>query len=74
MTETVSANEARKLTDATAERLEEKGLWRRAATRWLEVMYLPGCTDKDRASAAVRRNHCQRMATGSKPLSHFVEV
>lgn len=74
MTETVSINEARKLTDTTAERLEEKGLWRRAATRWLEVMYFPHHSDKERAAAAIRRNHCQRMAAGARVNSRLMEV
>lgn len=73
MTETVSVNEARTLTDEAAERLEEKGLWRRAATRWLEVMYSAGMTDKERAAAAVRRNLCQRMAA-AKSGTNTVEA
>lgn len=73
MAETVSINEARQLTDTLAEELEKNGLWRRAATRWLEVMYLPHQTDRIRAAAAVRRNICQRMINGSKSDSRLVD-
>lgn len=74
MSETVSLNEAKKLTDSLADQLEEKGLWRRAATRWLEVMNQPGQTDTARAAAAVRRNRCQRMAAGARPDNRLAEV
>ncbi|HGH4635694.1 TPA: PerC family transcriptional regulator [Enterobacter bugandensis] len=51
---------------SVAEKLENLELWRRAATRWLEVMYLPDQTDKTRAAATVRRNNCQRMLNSIK--------
>ncbi|MDK9583180.1 PerC family transcriptional regulator [Lelliottia wanjuensis] len=73
MTESVSINEAKNLTDTLAEDLERKGLWRRAATRWLEVMYQPHQTDRTRAAAAVRRNNCQRILNGMKP-ARFTEI
>ncbi|WP_370974465.1 PerC family transcriptional regulator [Enterobacter wuhouensis] len=63
MAESVSINEALTITDEVAEKLENLGLWRRAATRWLEVMYL---TDRTRAAAAVRRNNCLRKLSGVK--------
>lgn len=71
--ESVSINEALKIKDDVAESLEKKGLWRRAATRWLEVMYFPEQTDKTRAAAAVRRNNCQRMLNGVKRDSNPAE-
>ena len=37
--------------------LEQKGLWRRAATRWLEVMDTSEM-DTERDRARKRRNHC----------------
>ncbi|MCX8290089.1 PerC family transcriptional regulator [Enterobacter pseudoroggenkampii] len=36
---------------SVAEKLENLELWRRAATRWLEVMYLPDQTDKTRSGS-----------------------
>lgn len=72
MTSQISADTAKpcKLADETAERLEKRGLWRRAARRWLDVM---DCTtdEKLREAAALRRNHCQRMATGVKLDTRF---
>lgn len=62
-----------KLTDATAEQLEKRGLWRRAARRWLDVLDSTG-DEKLREAAALRRNHCQRMAAGAKPDSRLIEV
>lgn len=69
MIESVSINEALTITDEVAEILENKGLWRRAATRWLEVMYYQ--TDRTRVAAAVRRNNCQRMINGMKRGSNI---
>lgn len=56
------ATRAKNITDAKAEWLESKGLWRRAARRWLEVMDESG-SDKIRSAAADRRNYCDRMAS-----------
>ncbi|NDO80212.1 hypothetical protein CJP72_05295 [Citrobacter sp. NCU1] len=51
--------------DEHAESLEKRGLWRRAAVRWLAV--LDGALDEHtREGAMFRRNHCQRMA--AKPV------
>lgn len=66
MGESVAISEALTVTDEVAEKLENLGLWRRAATRWLEVMYLPDQTDRTRAAAAVRRINCQRMLNSIK--------
>ncbi|PWI81099.1 PerC family transcriptional regulator [Enterobacter sp. CGMCC 5087] len=50
--------------DMVAEKLENAGLWRRAAARWLEVMQL--CkTDTEREQARRRRNQC--LASVSRP-------
>lgn len=47
--------------DRKAEELELKGLCRRAATRWAEVMTLAD-GDKEREHAANRRSECIRRA------------
>ncbi|OSK24064.1 protein PerC (Protein bfpW) [Escherichia coli M056] len=47
--------------DSKAEELESKGLYRRAAARWAEVMRLVD-TDKEREQVAKRRAECIRMA------------
>ncbi|ENX4473375.1 PerC family transcriptional regulator [Enterobacter roggenkampii] len=45
------------ISDAVAERLEEEGLWRRAAARWLEVMQ--HCdTDAQREWVSQKRREC----------------
>ncbi|ELJ4218289.1 PerC family transcriptional regulator [Salmonella enterica] len=52
------------MVDETAEKLEQRGLWRRAARRWLDVLH--SVTDEKLQEAAVlRRNHCQSMARRS---------
>lgn len=48
--------------DKQAENLEKKGLWRRAAMRWLAVLD-DAADEKIREGAMFRRNYCQRMAT-----------
>ena len=64
---------ALKLDDPLAELLEKRGLWRRAARRWLDVM--DGVIDeKLRDAAVLRRNHCQRMASGEKPDSRLMDM
>lgn len=45
--------------DSKAEELEEKGLYRRAAARWAEVIMLVA-DDKEREQAAKRRTECLR--------------
>nr|DAY62029.1 MAG TPA: PerC transcriptional activator [Caudoviricetes sp.] len=66
MNDVVSDDCSGKLSDVIAEQLEQKGLWRRAAGRWLVV--LDGIADeKLREAVALRRNYCQRMAAGIKP-------
>ncbi|MGK2895279.1 PerC family transcriptional regulator [Klebsiella michiganensis] len=50
--------------DAVAEKLENAGLWRRAAVRWLDVLQL--CkTDTEREQARRRRNQC--LSSVSRP-------
>lgn len=45
------------VSDAVAEKLEHAGLWRRAATRWLDVMQT--CeTDTQRNLVRLRRHAC----------------
>lgn len=51
--------------DEQAESLEKRGLWRRAAMRWLAVLDA-ALDEHTREGAMFRRNHCQRMAT--KPV------
>ncbi|HDI8387747.1 TPA: PerC family transcriptional regulator, partial [Escherichia coli] len=47
--------------DSKAEELEAKGLYRRAAARWADVMWLVS-TDKEREQVAKRRAECIRKA------------
>ncbi|EHP1064081.1 PerC family transcriptional regulator [Escherichia coli] len=47
--------------DSKAEELETKGLYRRDAARWAEVMQLVN-TDKEREQVAKRRAECIRKA------------
>ena len=46
--------------DRKAEELESKGLYRRAAARWMEVMLL--CTEDDDREWINRRSECIRKA------------
>ncbi|MFX2612016.1 ANR family transcriptional regulator [Enterobacter mori] len=46
--------------DSVAERLEQKALWRRAATRWLDVLQLSQSETK-RDWVIKRRLHCLSM-------------
>ncbi|EPA9245099.1 ANR family transcriptional regulator [Yersinia kristensenii] len=50
------------LTDKLAQELERKGMWRRAARRWLEV-FDNAHDEKVREAAARRRDYCQRRVT-----------
>lgn len=55
--------------DSKAEALEAKGLWRRAAARWMDVF--DKCRDdRGREWIAARRAHCLSLAQGKavKPL------
>lgn len=51
-------------TDTKAEQLEEQGLWRRAAARWLDVMN-EAQTDSQRERIARRRERC--LANAKRP-------
>ncbi|MXF07405.1 PerC family transcriptional regulator [Escherichia coli] len=53
--------------DEKAEALEAKGFYRRAATRWAEVMMLVK-GDKERAKIAQRRAECIRKAARPRVL------
>lgn len=44
--------------DEVAQKLEAAGLWRRAASRWLEVMKLYALTDNQREWIRQRRKYC----------------
>ncbi|WP_205951687.1 PerC family transcriptional regulator [Pantoea stewartii] len=50
-----------KLEDGIAESLEKRGLWHRAARRWLAVMD-GSSDDAERERIARRREHCLDMA------------
>lgn len=49
--------------DAKAEKLEAAGLWRRAATRWLEVMYRPEYKAAQQEWVRQRRKYCLSRVT-----------
>ncbi|WP_234262568.1 PerC family transcriptional regulator [Klebsiella aerogenes] len=71
---TYPGNRQHLVADNRVENLEKRGLWRRAVTRWLEVMYEPDQTDKTRSAAAMRRDYCQRIAAGAKPDTRLKDV
>lgn len=52
--------------DSTAESLEQRGLWHRAARRWLTVMDAT-MDDAMREMLARRREHCLSMAANLPP-------
>lgn len=52
--------------DAIAEKLEARGLWRRAAARWLDVM-LCCATDAERDWISQRRRYCLSMIASPRP-------
>ncbi|MGP2487858.1 PerC family transcriptional regulator [Pantoea ananatis] len=52
--------------DSTAESLEQRGLWHRAARRWLTVMDAT-MDDAMREILARRREHCLSMAANLPP-------
>ncbi|KHE02858.1 peptide chain release factor H [Pantoea stewartii] len=52
--------------DSTAQPLEQRGLWHRAARRWLTVMDGTG-DDTERGMIARRHEHCLSMAANLPP-------
>lgn len=52
--------------DEVAQKLEAAGLWRRAASRWLDVMQLHGLTDQQRDRIRQHRRYCFSCA---KPIN-----
>ena len=44
--------------DEVAQKLEAAGLWRRAASRWLDVMQHNGLTDQQRDRIRQHRKYC----------------
>ncbi|KTR46874.1 peptide chain release factor H [Pantoea ananatis] len=62
-----------KLEDSIAESLEQRGLWHRAARRWLTVM--DGSKDDvERELIARRREHCLNMAADIPPEGRRAET
>lgn len=62
---------AKKIRDAQAEMLEAAGFWRRAASRWLEVM--KWCeTDAQREWASQRRRYCYSRI--QQPVSEKLDI
>lgn len=57
--------------DITAERLEAAKLWRRAASRWLEVMLIASLNDEQREWLRQRRKFCTIQAAYSVRLERF---
>ena len=55
-----------KLEDSIAESLEKRGLWHRAARRWLSVMDATA-DEVIREMIARRREHCMSMAADLPP-------
>lgn len=52
--------------DEVAQKLEAAGLWRRAASRWLDVMQHHGLTDQQRSRIRQHRKYC---LSCTKPIS-----
>lgn len=50
--------------DRVAEKLEASGLWRRAASRWLEMMFKHGYTAAQLEWLRQRRVYCHRQLIG----------
>lgn len=44
--------------DEAAQKLEAAGLWRRAASRWLDVMQQHGLTEQQRDWIRLHRKYC----------------
>ncbi|PKC41351.1 peptide chain release factor H [Pantoea ananatis 15320] len=59
--------------DSIAESLEKRGLWHRAARRWLTVMDGTG-DDTERELIARRREHCLSMAANLPPDERRAET
>ncbi|BBL32423.1 PerC family transcriptional regulator [Pantoea ananatis] len=59
--------------DSIAESLEKRGLWHRAARRWLTVMDGTG-DDTERELIARRREHCLSMAANLPPDGRRAET
>ena len=57
----IRGSEKRQISDALAESLEKRGLWRRAASRWLVVLDAAQ-DEKTREKAMFRRSYCNHMA------------
>lgn len=53
--------------DRVAEKLEAAGLWRRAASQWLEVMCKQGNTNAQLEWLRQRRVYCQKQLTAPVP-------
>lgn len=49
--------------DTVAEKLEQAGLWRRAAARWLDVMQQDRLTDEQREWVSRQRRKCLSRVT-----------
>ncbi|MBN6032915.1 PerC family transcriptional regulator [Pantoea ananatis] len=62
-----------KLEDSIAESLEKRGLWHRAARRWLAVMD-GSKEDAEREWIARRREHCLNMAADIAPDGRRAET
>ena len=60
----------RTISDATAEKLESRGLWRRAARRWQDVM-ITLQEDRHRELAAMRARECIRKAKRPIPENRY---
>jgi hypothetical protein len=54
--------------DEIARTLEAAGLWRRAASRWLDVMQFHAQTDEQREWIRQRRKHCLSQITRPEKL------
>lgn len=54
--------------DNIAEKLESEGLWRRAASRWLDVMLLTALSDAERDQVRQRRKYCLSCVKPVAPL------
>ncbi|EPO6052019.1 PerC family transcriptional regulator, partial [Escherichia coli] len=65
-----STLKSRTISDATAEELESRGLWRRAARRWQDVMITLE-KDSHRQLAVMRARECIRKAKRPIPESRI---
>jgi len=60
--------------DSISKSLEKRKLWRRAATRYLELLSIPGFTEEQINWIIYRRDYCIQKAIQSRPVTVHTDV